>query len=483
MNDDDTEFLIEHRRLFIALLVISLIALCILLCCKKCSSDCKPAYLSGCVGVLFITLSSCLLFSYGTIGDYEDNFDYYGPMRIIKAEVQVQFVKHGCGRDWRQKCTVTELDQNKCTNCQSLVHMAEVTVDWGYDWACPGMTHGNTTVCQSTTFVKTCGEVACTRNEPGVRQRPGPLECTEEEHANASITAEECTRTNIFRGLDAYPSFLPNKDPLLDINAWPTVERHGDCSTCQVEDTIPSPDLLNGLKISGLVFLFWGIAVILTSMLMCYLPTTTYFAVSDKQLVLKRVRRDGKALRFTSRELRNDLEVVMAAIHQNGTAIQYASPNLQSRRDIQEEALKQTQYAFMHVSKDLQDDKQVAMENVQKSGWLLRHASPRLRADQQVVLAAVQQNGRALQHASKALRADRDMVLAAVRQRGDALEFASDNLKDDHNSDNNVVWEAVHTSGEWILKRKNMSKRMLRDPKIVAEAKRRTAELKAQSRV
>ncbi|CAB9513931.1 expressed unknown protein [Seminavis robusta] len=481
MDEDDAEFLIEQRTLFIVLAAFSVVALCLLICFRRCGSDCKPPYITGFVGVFIITLASCLLFSYGTIGDYEDNFDYYGPMRIVGAEVQVRLVSHGCGRDWRQSCSFTELDIGKCTTCQSLVHTTTVTLDWGYDWACPNT--DNTTICESTTFVKTCGSVACTRAAPGPRQRPGPLECSEEEHANASISAEECTRSKIFSSPDAYPPFSPNEDPLQNHTSWPTVERYGDCDTCQVEESIPSPDLLNGLKISGLFFLFLGVAVILTSILMCYLPTTTCCAVSDKAAVLQRVRRDGLTLRLASKELRNDLEVVMAAIRQNGGAIQYASPNLQNRRDIQEVALKQTPYAFIHVPKHLQDDKQVALQAVHQHGWLLKYASPRLQANRDVVLAAVQQGGRALQYASKELRADREIVLAAVRQRGDALEFASDDLKDDQNTDQNVVWEAVHTSGEWILKRKNMSKTMLRDPKIIAEAKRRTAELKAGSRV
>jgi len=118
----------------------------------------------------------------------------------------------------------------------------------------------------------------------------------------------------------------------------------------------------------------------------------------DKATALQAVERDGRDLRFASKELRGDKEVVLQAVRASGSALGYASGILQA-------------------------DKDVVLEAVRKNGFALEFATGALRADKDVVLEAVRQHGLALRAASDDLQADKDMVLLAARHE-DPASFA-----------------------------------------------------------
>ena len=150
---------------------------------------------------------------------------------------------------------------------------------------------------------------------------------------------------------------------------------------------------------------------------------------ADKEVVLRAVGQDGRALKFAP-QLQADREVVLRAVGQDGRALQFASDALKSDIGVFFQAVRQDGRALEFASPALQADKDVVLRAVGQDGYALKFA-PALQADREVVLRAVGQYGCALEFASDALQADREVVLAAVRQDGGALYFASPTLRDD----------------------------------------------------
>jgi hypothetical protein len=102
---------------------------------------------------------------------------------------------------------------------------------------------------------------------------------------------------------------------------------------------------------------------------------------TKKEDVLKRVKKNGNALRLASKELADDDEVVFAAINLNSESLMFASDRLK-------------------------DNKTLVLNAVTKNGYNLRHASDRLRDDYDVVLSSVQEDAIILVYASNRLRSD-----------------------------------------------------------------------------
>jgi hypothetical protein len=51
---------------------------------------------------------------------------------------------------------------------------------------------------------------------------------------------------------------------------------------------------------------------------------------ANKEFVLEQVKKDGLALKYGSKELKNDIDVVLEAVKQNGYALYHASKELQN---------------------------------------------------------------------------------------------------------------------------------------------------------
>jgi len=160
---------------------------------------------------------------------------------------------------------------------------------------------------------------------------------------------------------------------------------------------------------------------------------------SDRDFVLRVVKKSGHSLQFASKELRADKAVVLEALRQNGHALTYASKELRSNKQVVLEAVRQEGFALFHASKHLQADKEVVLEVVKQNGEALPIATVGLRTDKDVVLEAIRHDGQFLEYANKEHRHCRDIVLEAVRQRGAALRLASVELQ----ADREIVFEAV----------------------------------------
>jgi Domain of unknown function (DUF4116) len=146
--------------------------------------------------------------------------------------------------------------------------------------------------------------------------------------------------------------------------------------------------------------------------------------ISDHDVMMAAVLRDGSLLEFASRMLRNDRDLVCAAVRHDGMALEFAGAELKNDREV----------VWAAVTGD------TASEELFGNMWCaLQFASPALRDDSDLVLAAVRNNGSALEVASNRLQDNRDVVMAAVRQDGLALEFASPRFQ----GDDEVVLTAI----------------------------------------
>lgn len=217
----------------------------------------------------------------------------------------------------------------------------------------------------------------------------------------------------------------------------------------------------------------------LVSIYGCFLDYAPENLRSDKEFILKAIRRGGMdgTLEYVSQELRADKDVVLEAIKQYSGDVRYACEELKndrdfilsavkingdvletlfkhpdekkcikaiSDRDIILEAAKTYDFALTYASDELLHDREIMLTAVKCQGLNLRLASKKFRNDREIVLAAVNNMGWALEYASKRLQADYEVVLAAVRNDGLALKFASYDLR----SDSNIVYEATK-SHEW----------------------------------
>lgn len=139
----------------------------------------------------------------------------------------------------------------------------------------------------------------------------------------------------------------------------------------------------------------------------------TQSILSNKELMLVVVAKNGLALEYASEALKADKEVVLAAVAQDGDALEYAS-----------DALKTDKEVVLRAKGFDNTDREAVLEAVAKDWKVLRFAPPELQADEELLeiakpacLAAVTQDGDALKYATPAIRADKEVVTAAVTQQ------------------------------------------------------------------
>jgi general stress protein YciG len=158
---------------------------------------------------------------------------------------------------------------------------------------------------------------------------------------------------------------------------------------------------------------------------------------SNRENVLKAVRRDGCALELASDTFKADRELVLEAVRNNGWALEYADDSLKADREVVLEAVKGKAYALQHASDTLKADREVVLEAIRDydhgfgdGEGALQYADESLGADREVVLEAVMKGGYNLEYASDSLKADREFVLEAIRNGGE-LQYASEELQND----------------------------------------------------
>jgi hypothetical protein len=84
-------------------------------------------------------------------------------------------------------------------------------------------------------------------------------------------------------------------------------------------------------------------------------------AQNHRNLVLTAVKRNGKALRHASADLKADQDVVLAAVRNDAHALRYASAKLQADQDFAMKAVACNSQALLYLSERLRGDPGVRM--------------------------------------------------------------------------------------------------------------------------
>ena len=87
-----------------------------------------------------------------------------------------------------------------------------------------------------------------------------------------------------------------------------------------------------------------------------------YFELqSDRQIVLRAVRQNGRSLEFASNEILNDKEIILAAVSNYGSSLKYASSYLQNDKEIVLAAVSNCGNSLAFASDELKNDKEVVL--------------------------------------------------------------------------------------------------------------------------
>ncbi len=181
---------------------------------------------------------------------------------------------------------------------------------------------------------------------------------------------------------------------------------------------------------------------------------------SEKDFVIKVMKKNGWALEYASPELQADKEVVLAAVKQNGYALEYASPELQDDKEVVLQAVKENKYAFHYASIRLRANKEFVLEMVRQNINVIKEALPDPRSDKEVMLEAVKKWGSVLEYTYD-LESDKEVVLEAVKNDGAAFQYASPELQ----MDKDVIMNA-----KYIYDFKNISPKLRADKEVVLKA-------------
>jgi len=84
--------------------------------------------------------------------------------------------------------------------------------------------------------------------------------------------------------------------------------------------------------------------------------------ISDRNVALEAVKKDGHALARAAPALRRDRALVLEAVKQSGLALQYAAPELRADRECVLEAVRESGWAMQFASTELQEDAELFKE-------------------------------------------------------------------------------------------------------------------------
>ncbi|MDX9848274.1 MAG: DUF4116 domain-containing protein [Tenuifilaceae bacterium] len=105
--------------------------------------------------------------------------------------------------------------------------------------------------------------------------------------------------------------------------------------------------------------------------------------VTDKELLLLAIQKDGGVLKYAEPKLLNDKDFIHSVVRVNGEAIRLASEELKNDKSLAIEAVKENGFALQYVSDELKNDKDVVIEAVKNRKYAIDYASPNLQNDRE----------------------------------------------------------------------------------------------------
>jgi hypothetical protein len=193
----------------------------------------------------------------------------------------------------------------------------------------------------------------------------------------------------------------------------------------------------------------------------------------NKELGIFVVKQDGNMLNHVAEKLKNDKEVVMAAVLNEPTSIFYASTEMKDNYDIVLEVVKNHPGGLRWASSRLKNNEILLKEVALKEIDLLKSSNPKLNNSR--IMTLMQEYMLSLSHK---LRDDEDIVLSAIKNSSiRILYMAGPNmqkkinfltiLEEYYKNQNNPHKEFHGVYMDWYLQRMNVLKKYREDEKAL----------------
>ena len=328
-------------------------------------------------------------------------------------------------------------------------------------------------LCQDTNASTCPWLVKVSLGHNGTDLTPNPSRGVHVEHAKRrpqdrwQPTQETCQAWDSLSALQDYnqnqPSYMTDAALVLAVSFYSQVDMCvGNCIACACLNTRISEELTQAFHVlrsfgrQVLSSCYKTELLIATAPLMAvsgayyygphYQTVKMMISCCDKAALLELVRINGTLLRFSAKELRDDLDVVVAATNQSAEALKYASETLRDSYFVVKKAVRKQGNALEFASLRLRDCFNTVMAAVTNFGNALEFASSRLQSNFLIVSAAVKRSCRALQFASAAMKDNETIVCSACAKPYGciALSIASKRLR----SDPRVVRKAAMTNAD-----------------------------------
>ena len=201
--------------------------------CRVASWVCLTPFMVGCI----------LLTLYASNARETERFDYYGPMRVKELSYYTTS---------RYTCS-GEGPSHPKQRCYNHEYLANLTMEWGYNWACDKPKRA----CVSVLPYTQCADKICTlskgSSQCSVEQLEASLERTKaciEPLLQASVKQEIDFDGNFTLW---YPyAYDPHTVP--DGTDWPFLYLYGDCEQCKARSDMEPEEMADKLRLIGGIF-------------------------------------------------------------------------------------------------------------------------------------------------------------------------------------------------------------------------------------
>ena len=149
----------------------------------------------------------------------------------------------------------------------------------------------------------------------------------------------------------------------------------------------------------------------------------------DEELVCIAVKKNGMALEYASKRLRNHYEIVLFAVKKNGLALQFASEALQHNTEIVSQAILSAGDALRFVPVELRNNRELILNASRNCSAEL--VPKQFLADEDVAWNLIKHNYRAFSYLSEELRKDIDLIIEVIRYDVDMLMYVPNEVLND----------------------------------------------------
>lgn len=152
-------------------------------------------------------------------------------------------------------------------------------------------------------------------------------------------------------------------------------------------------------------------------------------AQDDKELVQIAVKKNGSALQFASKRLRNDFETVMIAVRKTGWSLEFASEALQDNLEIVMAAVKSDGSAYQFASEKLHNNSKVVIEATRTDSNIIDEIPEELLSNYEIAKNLIKLDPLTIRYFDEdMLVANVDLLKIAIKGSSDACMYLPESI-------------------------------------------------------